>query len=382
MAGSLMDVFVKIGADTSGLESGIGKAKGLASGLASGVTGAIGAGVKLVGGAIAGATTAVSAFATSVVSVGKNFDSSMSQVAATMGVTTDEIGELRDFAMDMGAKTAFSATQAADALNYMALAGYDADTSMKMLPNVLNLAAAGDMELARASDMVTDAQTALGLSLSETTELVDMMAKTSSKSNTSVAQLGDAILTVGGTAKSLAGGTNELNMMLGVLADNGIKGAEGGTHLRNAILSLSAPTDNAAKTLNELGIVTKDAEGNMLELPVIMSQFSEALDGLGTAERADIISTIFNKTDIAAMNALIDTSSERYRELSVEITDKAKEFITNEGYDPVYGARPLKRYIQKYVETEAAKLILGGDIGEGDVIVIDYADGALKAFRK
>ena len=101
-----------------------------------------------------------------------------------------------------------------------------------MLPNVLNLAAAGGMELASASDMVTDAQSALGLTLDETSELVDKMAKASSKSNTSVAQLGEAILTVGGTAKTLSGGTTELNMALGVLADNGIKGAEGGTALR------------------------------------------------------------------------------------------------------------------------------------------------------
>lgn len=311
----LMDVFVKIGADTSGLESGIGKAKGIASGLG----GAVSTGMKVVGAAIGTATAAVGAFTASSIEVGKTFDSSMSQVAATMGVTTDEIGELRDFAMEMGSTTAFSATQAADALNYMALAGYSADESMQMLPNVLNLAAAGDMELARASDMVTDAQTALGLSFNETTELVDMMAKTSSKTNTSVTQLGDAILTIGGTAKNLAGGTTELNQMLGVLADNGIKGAEGGTHLRNAILSLSAPTDNAAAALEDLGIVTTDFEGNLKPMPELMGEFQTALDGLGTAERADIISTIFNKTDIAAVNALIDTSAERYNELETEI---------------------------------------------------------------
>ena len=147
-----------------------------------------------------------------------------------MGVTVDEIGELRDFAQEMGSTTAFSATEAADALNYMALAGYDAETSMTMLPNVLNLAAAGGMELATASDMVTDSQTALGLSLEETSTLVDQMALASSKTNTSVSQLGEAILSIGGTAKNLSGGTTELNQVLGLLADNGIKGAEAGTH--------------------------------------------------------------------------------------------------------------------------------------------------------
>ena len=319
MGFDLMDVFVKIGADTSGLESGINNAKGLAGGLGSAITG----GMKVVGGAIAGATAAVGGFAASAVSVGANFDSSMAQVAATMGVTVDEIGELRQFAQDMGATTAFSATQAADALNYMALAGYDADESMQMLPNVLNLAAAGDMELARASDMVTDAQTALGLSFEETSQMVDMMAKTASKSNTSVEQMGDAILTVGGTAKSLAGGTNELSTALGLLADNGIKGSEGGTKLRNVILSLSAPTDKAAKMLNGLGVSTADAEGNLRPLEDIMGELGDAMDGLGSTERADIISTIFNKTDIAAVNALLDTSSDRWEELSGAISDSA-----------------------------------------------------------
>lgn len=335
MGFDLMDVFVKIGADTSGLESGISSAKGLASGLGS----AVGTGMKAVGGAIAGATAAVGAFAASSVSVGATFDSSMSQVAATMGVTVDEIGELRQFAQDMGATTAFSATQAADALNYMALAGYDANQSMEMLPNVLNLAAAGDMELARASDMVTDAQTALGLSFEETSEMVDMMAKTASKSNTSVEQMGDAILTVGGTAKSLAGGTNELSTSLGILADNGIKGSEGGTKLRNVILSLSAPTDKAAEALEGLGVQTADAEGNLRPLEEIMGDLGTSLDGLGTTERADIISTIFNKTDIAAVNALLDTSSERWDELSSAIDDSAgaAEAMANTQLDNLNG---------------------------------------------
>lgn len=304
-----------LGLDSTEYENGLGNAKSKASVFSNGLKSAFGIGAKAVGAA----TVAIGAFAASSVEVGKTFDSSMSQVAATMGVTTDEIGELRDFAMEMGSKTAFSATQAADALNYMALAGYDADTSMQMLPNVLNLAAAGGIELAAASDMVTDAQSALGLSLEETSELVDMMAKASSKSNTSVQQLGEAILTIGGTAQNLAGGTTELNTALGILADNGIKGAEGGTSLRNVILSLSAPTDNAAEALAGLGVQTKDAEGNLRPLEDIMGELGDSLDGLGTAERAEIISTIFNKTDIAAVNAMLGTSAERWDELSSAI---------------------------------------------------------------
>lgn len=245
----------------------------------------------------------------------------MSQVAATMGVTVDEIGELRDFAQEMGSTTAFSATEAADALNYMALAGYDAETSMTMLPNVLNLAAAGGMELATASDMVTDSQTALGLSLEETSTLVDQMALASSKTNTSVSQLGEAILSIGGTAKNLSGGTTELNQVLGLLADNGIKGAEAGTHLRNMILALTAPTDQAAEALETLGVKVTDAEGNMRPMQDIMGDLNASMEGMSASEKTQWISTIFNKTDIASVNALLDTNADRWGEISDALGD-------------------------------------------------------------
>ncbi|MBQ7261594.1 MAG: phage tail tape measure protein, partial [Lachnospiraceae bacterium] len=198
---------------------------------------------KVGGAAMAAGTAAAIGFGKASIDAGMEFDSSMSQVAATMGTTVDQITDLRDYAQEMGATTAFSATEAADALNYMALAGYDAEESMNMLPTVLDLAAAGNIEIARASDMVTDAQSALGLSAEETKDMVDQMAKASSKSNTSVEQLGDAYLKIGATARNVKGGTEELATVLGVLADNGIKGEKGGTHLRNMILSLQNPTE-------------------------------------------------------------------------------------------------------------------------------------------
>ena len=275
------------------------------SGVAKGLVAALGA-----------ATIAVGAFAGASVNTGMEFDGSMSQVAATMGYTVEELNtagseaaetysELRAFAMEMGATTSFSASQSADALNYMALAGYDAETSMAMLPNVLNLAAAGGMELATASDMVTDAQSALGLTMGETTAMVDMMAKASSKSNTSVAQLGEAILTVGGTAKNLAGGTNELSTALGILADNGVKGAEGGTALRNIILSLSSPTDKAAKALASMGVEVFDAAGNMRPLNETFEDMNAALGTMTQEQQTQALRNIFNKTDLKSVNALL-----------------------------------------------------------------------------
>lgn len=255
------------------------------------------------------------------VKTGISFDEAMSQVAATLGTTTDEIQDLRDFAIEMGSSTSFSATESAEALNYMALAGYDAETSMKMLPTVLNLAAAGNMDLATASDMVTDAQSALGLSTDETIQMVDQMAKTASKTNTSVEQLGEAYLTVGGTARSLKGGTAELSAVLGLLGDNGIKGSEGGTALRNILLSLSAPTGKAAKELKALGVDVFDANGNMRSMEDIIGDLNGALDGMTDAERTKALSTIFNKRDLKAVNALLNTNSERWEEVNSAISD-------------------------------------------------------------
>ena len=252
-----------------------------------------------------------------------DFESAMSQVKATMApsaksaeILEADMSKLEEAARSMGASTKFSATQAAEALNYMALAGYDTETSIAMLPNVLNLAAAGGLELATASDMVTDAQSALNLSLKQTETLIDQMAMASSKTNTSVGQLGEAILEVGGNARNLAGGTAELNTMLGVLADNGIKGAEGGTHLRNLILALSAPTEQAAKKMKALGIQAFDANGKMRSLPKVFTEMSVAMGSLTDQEKTQALSEIFNTTDLAAANYLLGTSTERYNELA------------------------------------------------------------------
>ena len=327
MSNILMELYVKLGLKRKDLDAGLDQASkdvtSFGTKFKNGLKTAGAIGAKAIGIA----TTAVVGFGTASVKAGAEFDSSMSQVAATMGYTADELAndsseaaqnmaKLRDFAQEMGSKTAFSASQAADALNYMALAGYDAETSMKMLPNVLNLAAAGGMELASASDMVTDAQSALGLSLDETSQLVDKMAKASSKSNTSVSQLGEAILTVGGTAKNLSGGTTELSTALGILADNGIKGSEGGTALRNIILSLSTPTDKAAKKMKELGLEVYDAEGNMRPLNDIFNDLNGTLDGMTQGEQLEVLNTLFNKVDLKSANALLATSNDRWAELT------------------------------------------------------------------
>lgn len=294
---------------------------------------------KLAGIAFASMTAGFVMFTKSSIREGMEFDETMSKVAATMGKTRAEVEDLADFARKMGATTAFSATEAAEALNYMALAGYDAQTSMAMLPVVLNLAAAGEIDLANASDMVTDASSALGLTVEETVALVDQMALASSKSNTSVAQLGEGILTVGGTAKMMAGGTVELTAALGILADNGIKGAEGGTALRNVLLSLTAPSAKAAKELKALGVDIFDAEGNMRELPDILDDMNVAMKDMSAEERTRILSTIFNKRDLKAIEALLGTDTARWNELTgaIEGSAGAAENMANTRLDNLAG---------------------------------------------
>lgn len=277
-------------------------------------------------------TAGVAGLGTAAVTTAANFESAMSQVQATMGITKDSMSTvdgqsvntmntLSELAKKMGAETAFSASECAEALNYLALAGYDTEQMCDTLPTVLNLAAAGDIELASASDMVTDAMSALGMGVDEAGTMVDQMAKTASTTNTSVAQLGEGILTIGATAKSIKGGTAELNTALGILANNGIKGAEGGTHLRNIILSLQNPTDKAALAMEELGLQVYDSEGNMRSMNDILGDLNSGMDGMTAAEKSNIIGKIFNKTDLSSVNALLANTGSTWDDLQKSITD-------------------------------------------------------------
>lgn len=303
--------------DSKGFQKGITGLKSIAS-----------SSVKMIGGLMAGAAVAVAGIGIASVKVGSQFTSSMSNVAATMGITVDEINNgsesfemLKKAAKDMGKSTQFSASQSAEALNYLALAGYDAEKAVEALPKVLNLAAAGGLDLAYTSDLVTDSMSALGLEMSELEGFTDQLAKTSQKSNTNVGQLGEAILTVGGTAKILKGGTVELNTQLGILADNGIKGSEGGTALRNVLLSLSAPTDKQAAAMKSLGIETYDASGKLKSTDEIFQELNGTLGEMTDKERTEVLAKLFNKVDLKAANALLAGSGERFGELSKEIAN-------------------------------------------------------------
>ncbi len=316
-----MKLAIKIaGKVDSSLKSGLSSVKSNIKGIA-----------KVAATACTAAATAVAGLGIAAINVGKDFESAMSQVVATMGLDKSSaegqkaMETLETAAKEMGATTAFSASEAAEGLNYLALAGYSADEAATALPYTLKLAGAGAMELADASDMVTDAMSALNLEANEQnlSSFADQLAKSASTTNTSVAQLGEAILTVGGTAANMAGGTAELNTALGILANNGIKGAEGGTALRNMILSLTAPTEDAAKELKKLGVSVYDAQGNMRSINDIFVDMQNGMKGMSQAEMDSVFATIFNKRDLKSARAMMGSCGETFEELEKTIANSA-----------------------------------------------------------
>lgn len=314
---NLFNLKATLAMDSTDYDRGIDTAEKKVGGLKSTIT-------KL------GIGTAVAGIGKAAIGVGQDFEAGMSQVAATMGISSDAVRRnegdfklLSDAAKEAGSSTQFSATQSAEALNYLALAGNDAQTSVSLLPTVLNAAAAGGLDLGYASDLITDSMSALGLETKDTTTFVDQLTKTSQKSNTSMGQLGEAILTVGGTAKKLKGGTVELTTALGILADEGTKGSEAGTALRNIILSLAAPTDTAAKELKKLGVSAYDTNGNFRSLDDIFIDLHKSTNNLSESAKNQAFTKIFNKTDLKAVETMIANCGGRFDELSGAIEDSA-----------------------------------------------------------
>lgn len=333
---NIFELSAKITADTSDFDSKVGSM--------------VSSGVKKFAALTTVAAGATTAFVGKAVSTGADFDKAMSQVGATMLKTNEEMreevgksssaygdftGNLREFAQFLGENTVFSATQAAEALNFMALAGYNTQESMDMLPNVLSLAAAGGFDLARASDMVTDTQTAFGISAERTTQMVDEMAKAASTGNTSVEQLGDAFLTVGGLAKELNGGMvtladgtqkpvdglQELEIALTAMANAGVKGGEAGTHMRNMLLKLASPTKQGMEAFEMLGVSVFDTEGNMRSLKDVFGDLNASMTDLTQEEKLQAISDIFNTRDTASAEALLAAIAQDWDDIGVEILD-------------------------------------------------------------
>lgn len=251
--------------DSSGFQGGIDKISGIAS-----------KGIKATAAIIGGAATAVSGFAATAVKAGSDFEAGMSKVQAISGASGDEIAKLADKAKEMGAKTKFSATESAEAMQYMAMAGWKASDMIGGIEGIMNLAAASGEDLASTSDIVTDALTAFGEAADQSGHFADALAAAASNSNTNVSMLGESFKYVAPVAGALGYSYKDVSIALGLMANSGIKASMAGTSLRQLFTNLAKPTDSMAAAMDYLGISLQDEEGNMKSLMDVMQDLRKS----------------------------------------------------------------------------------------------------------
>ena len=251
-------------------------------------------------------------FTKSSIEAGKAFDSAMSQVAATMGVTVNQVGELRDFAQEMGATTAFSATEAAQGLNILAMAGLSANEQMAALPQVLDLAAAGTLALDDAASYVTGTIKGFKDKMGNAQYYTDLIAKGATLANTSVTGLGEAMSRGAATASGYGQTANSLALSLLRLAEQNLEGEEAATALNRVMTDLYGKVGpEAQKVLDELGVSAYNEAGAAREFNEVIDDLNRSLDGMTDAQRSAALSTIFTSQGLTAFNKLISTSPEK-----------------------------------------------------------------------
>ncbi|ENO0907987.1 phage tail tape measure protein [Staphylococcus pseudintermedius] len=252
-----------------------------------------------------------------------DFDDSMRKVKATSGATSGEFQQLRDKALEMGAKTKFSASQSAEALNYMALAGWDTKEMMTGIDGVMQLAAASGEDLGAVSDIVTDSLTAFGLKAKDSGHFADVLAQTSSKANTDVRGLGEAFKYAAPVAGALGYTVEDTSIAIGLMSNAGIKGEKAGTALRTMFTNLAKPTKAMKNQMDELGISITDSQGNMLPMRDVMDQLRGKFKGLSKDQQASAAATIFGKEAMSGALAVINASDEDYKKLTKSIDNSA-----------------------------------------------------------
>ena len=261
-------------------------------------------------------TAGVTALGTIAVKTGADFDSAMSKVAAVSGATGSEMDALREKAREMGSKTKFSASEAADAMNYMAMAGWKTNDMLSGIEGIMNLAAASGEDLASTSDIVTDALTAFGLSASDSGHFADILAAASSNANTNVSMMGETFKYAAPVLGSLGYSAEDSAIAIGLMANAGIKSSQAGTALRSAITNLAKPTGTVASAMEQYGISLTDSSGKMYSLRELMEQLRQKLGGLSEAEQAQAAASLFGKEAMSGMLAIINGSPADFEKLS------------------------------------------------------------------
>lgn len=244
-------------------------------------------------------------FAADSIELGKNYTSVMSEVAAISGASSSNLAMMEDTARQYGATTVFSASEAAEALKYMSLAGWDAQQSTSALGGVLNLAAASSMGLGEASDMVTDYLSAFGMEASQSTYFADMLAYAQSNSNTTAAQLGEAYKNAAANMHAAGQDVETTTSLLEAMANQGRKGSEAGTTLGAMMRDITAKMDDGAIKIGETSIAVQDASGNFRDMTDILTEVGEATEGMGSAQRAAALSSVFTDDSIKGVNMVL-----------------------------------------------------------------------------
>lgn len=250
-----------------------------------------------------------------------DFEASMSNVEALSGASGDELESLSDKAKEMGASTKFTAGESADALSYMALAGWNTQSMLEGISPVLNLAAAANMDLAQASDIVTDYLTAFGLKASDTTHFVDVMAYAMAHSNTDVIQLGEAYKACASTATSLGYSVEETTAVLATMANAGVKGGEAGTALNAIFTRLATNTKKCGDELATYGVNIYDAQGNMQSLSSILTGIAGVWGDLTDQEQANLAKTIAGTNQYSKLQTIMAGCSEAAAEGGQSFSD-------------------------------------------------------------
>ena len=299
MASESGSVIIKIEGDDTDFKS---KVNGLGKTAESGVS-KLGNVVKTAAVGIGGAMVAIGGYA---IKVGSDFESAMSNVAAISGATGDDLQMLKDTAQEMGATTQFSATEAANALSYMALAGWDANQSASALPGVLNLAAASGMELASASDMVTDYMSAFGMSCEQSGYFADMLAYAQSNANTTAELLGESYKNCAANMAAAGQDVETTTSLLAMMANQGLKGSEAGTALAAVMRDLTAKMSDGAIKIGDTSVAVQDANGNYRDLTDILQDVESATNGMGDAEKAAALSSTFTADSIKGLNLILN----------------------------------------------------------------------------
>lgn len=267
------------------------------------------------------------------------FDSSMSKVQAISGAVGDDFDRLREKAKEMGAKTKFSASEAANAFTYMAMAGWKTEDMLEGIDGIMSLAAASGEDLALTSDIVTDALTAFGLQAKDSAHFADVLAAASNSANTNVSMLGESFKYVAPVAGALGYTAEDTSIALGLMANSGIKASQAGTALRTMLTNLANPTNDMAWAMETLNVSLTDSSGNMKSLREIMEDLKRGFSTLSEAESAQVAATLAGKEGMSGLLAIVNSSEADFNKLAkaIDNADGTAENMANTMLDNLSG---------------------------------------------